>query len=37
MTIDELRDAIHTLTEEIARLDARITNATALLHSEEAP
>ena len=38
MTIDELRDAISTLTEEIDRLDARIANLTdVLLHGEEAP
>ena len=37
MTIDQLREAIHTLTEQIDRLDARIANLDDLLHSEEAP
>ena len=37
VTIDQLRDAINTLTVQIDRLDARIANLTDLLHSEEAP
>lgn len=37
MTIDQLRDAINALTEQVDRLDARIANLTDLLHSEEAP
>lgn len=37
MTIDELRDAIRALTEQVDRLDARIANLTDFLHSEEAP
>ena len=37
MTIDQLRDAINALTEQLDRLDARIANLTDALHSEEAP
>lgn len=37
MTIDQLREAINTLTEQIDRLDARIANLDDFLHSEEAP